>query len=780
MTQMIDNNTSPHTSVGRPVRRQDGFDKLTGRTRYAGDIPAAGLLHARLVLSPYAHARIVGIDISAALQVPGVQFVYTSQTLGLVHYDASSRAMSPLAQEEVLWCGHPVAIVLAESEAAAQDGAASVDVEYEDLPAVIDPLAAMLPDSPLTRIVQQEVKSEIAGGGTHAAVSEDDEAEVVEAAACSPNVSDQGHLHLGDIAQGWLEAEVVVERTFETSAVHQSYIEPQSIIVVPDHTGRHLTIWPSSQGMFGVRSEVSEALGVPERQITVESTPIGGAFGGKFGLVEPLAAAAAYTSRRPVRLVFTRSEDLSAANPAPGSFITLKLGAKRDGTLVALEGKAIFDSGAYAGAAAVLGGIILGSTYRCPNVSLRYYEVLTNKVSVGAYRAPNAPQATFALESLVDELCQELEIEPLAFRLHNGLKEGDSTLDRRNWRRIGLLECLQKAQEHPLWRERSTHRSAPAGLQGWKIGIGLAAGGWPGGTEPAAAACRLEKDGSITVVVGSVDLTGSDTALALIAAQGLGALADDRVTVVHDSTDTMPYNGGTGGSKTIYALGAAVLAAAHDARNQILAIAADMLEAASTDLEIEGESVMVRGAPGKSVTLVQIAEASMRFAGQYEPIYGRGRSANRVSSPMYTVHLAKVAVDPETGEVRILDYVAIQDVGCAINPALVEGQIHGGVTQGLGWALFENVMYDERGQLLTANLMDYALPHSVDVPRIQTILLEIPSDLGPFGAKGVGEPPVVPVGAAIANAIFDAAGVRMTHLPITSERLFLSLHRSPA
>jgi CO/xanthine dehydrogenase Mo-binding subunit len=242
----------------------------------------------------------------------------------------------------------------------------------------------------------------------------------------------------------------------------------------------------------------------------------------------------------------------------------------------------------------------------------------------------------------------------------------------------------------------------------------------------------------------------------------------------------MPYNGGTGGSKTIYALGAAVLAAAHDARNQILAIAADMLEAASTDLEIEGESVMVRGAPGKSVTLVQIAEASMRFAGQYEPIYGRGRSANRVSSPMYTVHLAKVAVDPETGEVRILDYVAIQDVGCAINPALVEGQIHGGVTQGLGWALFENVMYDERGQLLTANLMDYALPHSVDVPRIQTILLEIPSDLGPFGAKGVGEPPVVPVGAAIANAIFDAAGVRMTHLPITSERLFLSLHRSPA
>jgi len=780
MTQTIDNNTSSHTAVGRPVRRQDGFDKLTGRTRYAGDIPVAGLLHARLVLSPYAHARIVSIDISAALQVPGVRFVYTGQTLSLVHYDESSRALSPLAREEALWCGHPVAIVLADSEAAAQDGVTAVDVEYAELPAVIDPAAAMLPDSPLVRMVQQEVKSEIAGGGTHAAVSEDEETDVVEEEeAVSSNVSDKGHLHLGDMARGWSEAEVVVERTFETSAVHQSYIEPQSIIVVPDHTGRHLTIWPSSQAMFGVRSEVSEALGMSERQITVESTPIGGAFGGKFGLVEPLAAAAAYTSRRAVRLVFTRAEDLSAANPAPGSSITLKLGARRDGTLVAMEGKALFDSGAYAGAAAVLGAIILGSTYRCPNVSLRYYEVLTNKVSVGAYRAPNAPQATFALESLVDELCQKLEIEPLAFRLHNGLKEGDSTLDHRTWRRIGLLECLQKAQEHPLWRERSAGAPVPADLEGWKVGIGLAAGGWPGGTEPAAAACRLEKDGSITVVVGSVDLTGSDTALALIAAQGLGVPVEN-VAVVHDSTDSMPYNGGTGGSKTVYALGAAVLAAARDARDQILAIAADMLEAASTDLEIEGESVVVRGAPGKSVTLVKIAQASMRFAGQYEPIYGRGRSANRVSSPMYTVHLAKVAVDPETGEVRILAYVAIQDVGCAINPALVEGQIHGGVTQGLGWALFEHVVYDQRGQLLTSSLMDYALPHSVDVPTIQTVLLEIPSDLGPFGAKGVGEPPVVPVSAAVANAIYHAAGVRMTRLPITSERLFLSLHHPPA
>jgi CO/xanthine dehydrogenase Mo-binding subunit len=346
---------------------------------------------------------------------------------------------------------------------------------------------------------------------------------------------------------------------------------------------------------------------------------------------------------------------------------------------------------------------------------------------------------------------------------------------RQRWSRIGLLECLQRIQEHPLWANRAAQKKAPEELNGWKIGIGVATGGWPGGTEPAAAACRLEADGTITVVVGSVDLTGSDTSLALIAADALG-LTVDTVNVAHDSTDTMPYSGGTGGSKTTYTMGAAVLAAARDARTQILAIAADMLEAAVDDLELTDGKVAVKGVPGKSVTLAQIAGASMRFAGQYEPIYGRGRSANKVSSPMFTAHLARVAVDPDTGEVRILDYVAAQDVGFGINPAEVEGQIQGGIVQGIGWALLEGFSYDENGQLLTSTLMDYALPHIQDVPNITTMLVEIPSALGPFGAKGVGEPPVVPVGAAVANAIHDAIGVRMTQLPMTSEQVFTTMN----
>jgi CO/xanthine dehydrogenase Mo-binding subunit len=748
---------------------------LTGRTRFAGDLALPGLLHARLVLSPYAHAHIVNIDTSAAEAIPGVVAVFTSKTLGMALANSSSRAQAPLAQNEVFWCGHPVAVVVGESEAAAEDGAAAVDVDYEPLSVVIDPVEAMQPGSPLARTRSKDEVSEIAGGGAHAAVSEDESQAEEQKEDLSENVSDTTHLRTGDIEAGWREAEVVVERTYRTSSVHQSYMEPQSITVAPSPSGHQLTVWPSSQGLFGVRADIAKAINIPERQIRVESVPIGGAFGGKFGLLEPLAGALAYKLRKPVRLVYTRQEDLLAGNPAPQAVITVKLGAKRDGTLVALQAKAIFDSGACPGAAAALGGFIMASTYRCPNVDIRCYEVLTNKVSTGAYRAPNAPQATFALESAVNELTQALGMDAIEFRLRNAFKEGDPTIDRRNWIRIGLVECLEKLQQHPLWAEREKQKEAPPELAGWKIGIGVAAGGWPGGTEPTAAACRLETDGTITVVLGTVDLTGSDTSMALIAAEGLG-MSVSSVNVSHDNTDTMPYSGGTGGSKTTYSMGPAVLAAAQDARNQILSIAADMLEASPEDLEIKDGNVNVKGAPGKNVPLSQVAAASMRFGGQHAPVYGRGQVAIKNSSPMFAAHIAKVAVDPDTGEVRVLDYVAAQDVGFAINPAEVEGQIHGGVTQGLGWALFEGFSYDENGQLLTSTLMDYALPHSQDVPNITPLMVEIPSASGPFGAKGVGEPPVVPVAAAVANAIADATGARVTHIPMTPERVFTALN----
>jgi len=757
--------------VGMSLPRQDGPDKITGRARYAGDQVLPGMLYARLVTSPYAHARILNINTAAALAVPGVVAVFTSETLGMTGADPLSRAQSPLAQQEALWCGHPVAIVVGETEALAEDGVAAVEVDYDPLPAAIDPEAAMRPDSPLARS-RTEIPA-VSGGSEHSAVPHS--GAPLEEEDFSQNVSQTPPLKMGDIEVGLREAEVVVECSFRTHPVHQSYMEPQSVTVAPSLSGHHLVIWPSTQGLFNVRSAVARTLKMPERQIRVEPVPIGGGFGGKETLLEPLAAAVASRLRKPIRLVYTRQEDFLAGNPAPQTVITVKLGAKRDGTLTAIQVRMILDSGAYPNPLAGFSGFHFSGIYRCPNLDIRCDVVQTNKPGTGAYRAPAGPQAYFALESTVQELCQQIEMDPLQFRQINALKEGDPNIRLGRWPRIGLLECLEQIQQHPLWVQRERARQeVPEELEGWKIGIGVAAGGWPGGTEPAAALCRLEPDGTFTVVVGSVDISGSDASLALIAADEL-SLPAEAVNVTHDSTDSMPYSGLSAGSKTIYTVGSAVLAAARDARSQVFTIAAEMLEASPQDMELRNGKVMVKGVPEKYVTFQQIAANSMRFGAPYEPVYGRGRSANRVSSPMFAAHLAKVAVDPETGEVRILDYVAAQDVGRAINPAEVAGQIHGGVVQGIGWALFEGMTYDEQGQLLTSTLMDYALPHSLDVPTITPLLVEVPSELGPFGAKGVGEPPVVPVAAAIANAIRDAVGVQMTQLPMTPERVFASL-----
>src|SRR5713101_4400489 len=755
--------------VGTSLPRQDGPDKVTGRARYAGDQALPGMLYARLVLSPYAHARILNIDTSAALSVPGVVAVFNAETLGMAQADPLSRAQSPLAQQEALWCGHPVAIVVGETEASAEDGAAAVEVDYEPLPVVIDPEAAIRPDSPPAR---SRGETEVARGG-HAAFPQ--AAVAVAEEERSQNVLQTIPLKMGDIEVGLLEAEVVVECSYRTDPVHQSYMEPHSVTVAPSASGHHLVLWSSTQGLFNVRSAVAQALNMPERQIRVEPVHIGGGFGGKETLLEPLAAAVASRLRKPVRLVYTRQEDLLAGNPAPQTVITVKLGAKRDGTLTAIQARILVDSGAYPDPLVGLSGFHFSGVYRCPNMDIRCEVVQTNKPGTGAYRAPSGPQAYFALESTVQELCQKLVMDPLQFRQINSLKEGVPNIMLGHMPRIGLLECIEQIQQHPLWAQREQARQeAPEELKGWKIGIGVAVGGWPGGTEPAAALCRLEQDGTFTVVVGSVDVSGSDASLALIAAEEL-SLPASAVNVTHDNTDSMPYSGISAGSKTTYTVGSAVLAAARDARNQVFTIAAEMLEASAKDMELQDGKVMVKGVPEKYVTLQQIAANSMRFGAPYEPVYGRGRSANRVSSPMFAAHLAKVAVDPETGEVRVLDYVAAQDVGRAINLAEVEGQIHGGVVQGIGWALFEGMIYDEQGQLLTSTLMDYALPHSQDVPAITPLLVEVPSALGPFGAKGVGEPPVVPVAAAIANAIRDAVGVRMTQIPMTPEHVFAAL-----
>jgi CO/xanthine dehydrogenase Mo-binding subunit len=756
--------------LGSRVRRVDSEDKITGLARFTADLQLPGVLHGRLLLSPYAHARITRIASGQARTHPGVVAVVTAADLkDLLKADANSRARDLLAGDRARFCGQPVAAVLAESEAAAEDALSVVEVEYEPLPAVLDPLEALKPDAPA--VWEDGLPGESAEAGMHATIEAGGEES--EEKPKSKNVASTVEHDGGDVERGFAEAEVVVEQTYRTAMVHQGYLEPHASVAALDPLG-NLTIWTSTQALFYSRSEVAELLGQPEAKVRVVPMPVGGGFGGKVVLLEPLAAALAMLVKRPVSLVYTRMDEFLSTTPAPQSIIELKLGAKRDGALTALEARLIFDAGLYPGAPTAVAALVIGGYYPVPNFKIRGYEVVSNKTAQGAYRAPGAVQGTYAIESSMDELARELNIDPIELRLKNCAEEGDKLPNGAPWPRIGLRACLERLREHPLWQE---HKRDGARRDGRLEGVGVAAGGWLGGIQPASAVCRLEADGTLNVVVGSVDISGTNTGLAIMAAEALG-VGREQVNIVNADTGTAPYSGMSGGSKITLTTGAAVMKAAEDARRQVLAIAADQLEASVDDLEIADGKVQVRGVPERNVTLAKLAQDSMAFGGKYEPIFGRGSTAINQRAPGFAAHLARLRVDPDTGQTEVSQYVAVQDVGRAVNPAGVEDQIMGGVVQGIGWALYEQMAYDASGQLMTASLLDYTLPGSHQAPlEIEPIIVEVPSQSGPYGVRGVGEPPVVPVAATVANALRDATGARLTELPMNAERVAAALLR---
>jgi CO/xanthine dehydrogenase Mo-binding subunit len=744
--------------VGRRTKRADAPERLTGRIRFTSDLDLPAGLIARLVRSPHASARLVSIDASQALKLPGVVRVLTARDLPVVDLGSAveeRKILFALDGEKVTYAGQPVAAVLAETEAAAEDGAAAVEVEYEPLPPVVDLLAAMAADAPVVRERRKRNEEELAMHGADPQAAEETEAPQV------PNVASRSRLHRGDVNEGFRHSDVIVEREYRTSWVHQGYIEPQTCVAAPDPLG-NLVVYACTQALFHTRAEVARTLGIADHQVKVQPMPVGGGFGGKFGLIEPTVAALAVAAGRTVRLTYTRMEEFSSADPAPQTVQRVKVGARRDGTLVALQAELIFDAGSNAGAPVGIAGLLMGSYYRWEHVLIEGAEVLTNKAGTGAYRAPGAVQATFAIESTIDEVAHELGIDPFELRRNNAAAEGDLRADGTPWPKMGLRECLERAR--PVYE---AERSA----LGPGEGVGVALGGWPGGIEPAAAACRLNSDGTLQVSLGSVDLTGTNTTFSIIAAEAFGLDDPSRVRVTTVDTDSAPYAGASGGSKITYTVGPAVQRAAEDARRQVLRIAAAELEAAVEDLEIVNGSVQVRGVPGKARTLAQIFSLSGAFGAKYEPVYGRGQAAIVDRSPGTGVHVVRVRVDPETGRVVPLRYVLVQDVGRAINPATVEGQMQGGAVQGVGWGLFEQIVFDEQGSPVTASLMDYAIPTATQTPQLEAVIVEVPSTIGPFGAKGVGEPPVIPGPAALANAVRDACGARVTHLPLTSERV---------
>ncbi len=742
--------------VGKATKRVEGMEKVTGAARYTEDLSLPAMLYARLVLSPHPHARVVRIPAAVAMQVPGVVAVLTASDLpvGVTH--------KIMANEETRYTGQPVAVVLAETEAAAADGAdrLGAEVEYATLPAVLTPAEALRAGAPLVASETEE-NTEAAG---HATVTAGAVTETLPR-----NVANRYHFTRGDVAQGFRQADVVTERTYTTSRVHQSYLEPHATIASPDPATGAVTIYTATQGQFYVRNETATALGLPQHQVRVVPMTVGGGFGGKIFLLEALAAAAALLRQRPVRLVLTRRDDFLLGTPGPECEIWLKVGARRDGTLTALQARVVFDSGASPGAPASIAAILLGGYYKVPHLEIESLEVLTHKPPNGAYRAPGAPQAAFAIESHMNILAQQLKIDPVEFRLRNAAQAGDPMPNGRPWPKVGLRQVLEALRDHPKYK---SHASADG------IGYGVAVGGWPGGVESAAACVRANTDGTFQVIVGAVDITGVMTSLQLIAAEMLG-VDPSRVHVVTADTDHAPYAGMSGGSKTTYTVGTAVKLAAEDARTQILAIAASEMEARPDDLEVSDGHVRVKGTPQRALPLGEILKKSMAFGAKYAPVFGNGSIPSPKPSPGFAAHLAKVRVDRETGSAQLLDYVVVQDVGFPINPAAVEGQMRGGAVQGIGWGLLEAMVYDEGGTLLNGTLADYALPKAGDVPPMDIVMVQVPSDVGPFGAKGVGEPPVIPGGAAIANAIADACGVRLDTLPITPQKILAALPNAP-
>ncbi len=758
----VESRVTSHQSrvVGRPTKRIEGLEKVTGAAKYTEDLYLPGMLHARLVLSPHPHARVVRLPKDEALTVPGVVAVITEADLP---EGVSSQIM---AGEEARYTGQPVAAVLAETEAAAVDGAdrLTAAVEYEVLPAVLTPDEAVRDGAPLVVEEMEEDKE----GAAHATVS------AGAAKEKQPrNVANRYHFTRGDIAQGIREADAVVERTYTTSRLHQAYMEPHATIAAPDPVTGTVTVYTSTQGQFYVRNETAEALGISQQHVRVVPMTVGGGFGGKILLLEPLAAALALMRRRPVRVVLTRRDDFLLGNPGPECEIWLKSGARRDGTLTALQARMVFDSGASPGAPASIAAILLGGYYKVPNLDIESLEVLTHKPPNGAYRAPGAPQASFAIESQMNIMAEQLGLDPVEFRLRNASDTGDPMPNGRPWQKLGFRSVLETLRDHPKWKQRERGEGPSTELRAG-IGYGVAVGGWPGGVESAAACVRANTDGTFQVVVGAVDITGVATSLRLIAAEILG-VDPDLVRVVTADTDHAPYAGMSGGSKTTYTVGTAVKLAAEDARKQMLAIAASEMEARADDLEIVDGTVHVKGTPQRALPLRDILKKSMAFGARYAPVFGNGSIASPKPSPGFAAHLAKVRVDRETGHVRLLDYVVIQDVGFPINPAAVEGQMRGGAVQGIGWGLLEAMVYDEQGNLLNGTFADYPVPKALDVPPMEIVMVQVPSDTGPFGAKGVGEPPVIPGGAAIANAIADATGVRLTSLPITPQKLLAAL-----
>ncbi len=745
--------------VGQPLPRIDAEEKARGEAIFGPDVQLPRLLVGKWLPSPRAHAEILAMDTSRAEALPGVRAVITGADIPEVEtYDPDSRFHAFLARRFVVYAGQPVAAVAAEDLATAEAALELIQVEYRPLPVVPTPQEAILPGSPA-------VSREVTAGREIEGTPEKQE---------SLNITNRFVFEHGDTAAAFAESDIIIEGTYTVPTVHQGYIEPHAVTACWDRPD-HVTVWECVQGAFGARDLIADTLGIPHTNITLHATEIGGGFGGKDnGIFAPLVVLLAKKAQRPVKLILSQREELIGANPAPHTVMRLKTGAKKDGRLTALEGEVLMDVGAFSTYWDPVIGILwlLRVNYRFQAWRLEGLEVLTNRASIGAYRAPGAANAAFAIESQLDEIASRLGLDPLTLRLQNVAVEGDLLPNLQPQVRVGAKEVLTALAGHPAWTDPPPPRQGDDGLL---RGRGLGLGSWGVARGPASAIAILETDGKIRIVLATVDLTGSFTSLAQIAAEAMG-VSVGQIVLSKASPDHAPYAPVSGGSQTIYAMGAAVEEAAFDLRTKILKHAAQELEVTEAELAVNDEGVFIPARPEQSCSFRRLYELGTSWSARYGPLIGQGSAPQRQRAPAFAASVAEVAVDPETGRVILTRLITAQDVGKAINPLSVEGQIQGAAAQSVGIALWEEVMYDEEGQVRNPSLVDYHMPTAADMPMVETILVEAPGGDGPYGAKGVGEPPMVPPVAAVANAVAAAIGTRICDLPITPQRVWRALH----
>ncbi len=735
--------TPQYKILGSRPPRPDGVDKVTGRAVYGNDTRLPGMLYGHILRSPHAHARIVSIDTSKAEALPGVHAVATGADLpplpdmmedmgeGIANLRYSSNNI--LADDKVLYDGHAVAGVAAVDLGTAEEAAALIEVTYEILPPVMDVHQAMANDAPvlLLDLRTSELGEQLEG---------------------ETNIASHFRHERGDPEAGFAAADVVIEREFNTATVHQGYVEPHAATALWNADDR-ISIWCSTQGAFAARSQTAAVLQKPVAEVMVTPTEIGGGFGGKIPVyVEPVAAVLSRKAgHRPVKIAMSRADVIKATGPTSGSYIKVKMGATQDGTLTAATAMLAYEAGGYPGSPVPSAASVVLAPYKLDNVQVDGYDVLVNKPKASPYRAPGGTNAAFASESVVDELAQAIGMDPLDFRLKNAVSEGDREVTGIPFGRIGLVETLQTAIDHP-------HYATP--LEGEFQGRGVAAGYWMNWGGKSSVSASVNGDGSVSLLEGSTDIGGSRASIAMQLAETLD-IPYEQVKAQVVGTDLVGYTDLTGGSRTTATTGMAAHDLGQNLRAEMTRRAAELMEVDANTVQYEGG---VFSSNGTRMTFNEVAEQADASGA---PIVGTGTAAPGQWGAAFGVHIVDVDVDPETGKIEILRYTALQNVGKAIHPSYVEGQMQGGVAQGIGWAINEEYVYGEDGALLNASLLDYRMPTSLDLPMIETVLVEVPWPEHPYGVRGCGETPIVPPAGAVANALHDALGVRMAELPMS-------------